>query len=126
VFRPNGWGSSGGCGGSTPEADQLQFTALIVVGVLGVPVVHHRWGVDPASDLALRDARTGLADLAAAAGLDEVPSPVTKLGPCPPTLRRPTAEPGTPIRFVPFNGNLTVALNGSLLGAPYGGVRAER
>jgi hypothetical protein len=104
----------------------LQFTALIVVGVLGVPVVHHRWGVDPASDLALRDARTGLADLAAAAGLDEVPSPVTKLGPCPPTLRRPTAEPGTPIRFVPFNGNLTVALNGSLLGAPYGGVRAER
>jgi UDP:flavonoid glycosyltransferase YjiC (YdhE family) len=85
-------------------ADQLEYTALLVGGVEGVPVVHHRWGVDPISDVALRDARTELADLAGDLGLDGLPAPAEKLDPCPPSLQLPSAEPGTPIRYVPFNG----------------------
>jgi glycosyltransferase len=85
-------------------ADQLEYTALLVGGVEGVPVLHHRWGIDPISDVALREARVELADLAVQHGLDGLPSPVEKLDPCPPSLQLPTAEPGTPIRFVPFNG----------------------
>jgi UDP:flavonoid glycosyltransferase YjiC (YdhE family) len=85
-------------------ADQLEYTALLVGGIEGIPVLHHRWGIDPISDVALRDACTELADLAAQHGLDGLPLPVEKLDPCPPSLQLPTAEPGTPIRFVPFNG----------------------
>lgn len=85
-------------------ADQLEYTALLVGGVEGVPVLHHRWGIDPISDVALRDACTELADLAGDLGLDGLPSPVAKLDPCPPSLQLPSAEPGTPIRYVPFNG----------------------
>jgi glycosyltransferase len=85
-------------------ADQLEYTSLIVGGVLGVPVLHHRWGIDPISDQALLEARTELLDLAVDAGLDELPAPVEKLDPCPPSLQLPTAMPGTPIRYVPFNG----------------------
>ncbi|HEU5472958.1 MAG TPA: nucleotide disphospho-sugar-binding domain-containing protein [Actinophytocola sp.] len=86
-------------------ADQLEYTALLVGGIEGIPVLHHRWGIDPISDVALRDAGTELADLAAQHGLDGLPLPAEKLDPCPPSLQLPSAEPGTPIRFVPFNGN---------------------
>jgi glycosyltransferase len=85
-------------------ADQLEYSALLVGGVLGVPVLHHRWGVDAISDLALSDARAELADLAADVGLAGLPLPVEKFDPCPPSLQLPAAERGTPIRYVPFNG----------------------
>ncbi|HEU5472955.1 MAG TPA: nucleotide disphospho-sugar-binding domain-containing protein [Actinophytocola sp.] len=86
-------------------AEKLEYTALLVGGLAGVPVLHHRWGVDAGSDVALRDAGTELADLAAQHGLDGLPLPAEKLDPCPPSLQFPSAEPGTPIRFVPFNGS---------------------
>jgi UDP:flavonoid glycosyltransferase YjiC (YdhE family) len=89
-------------------AEQLEYTSLIVGGVLGVPVVHHRWGVDAISDLALRDAETELAGLARQSGLTALPRPALKLDPCPPTLQVPTAVSGTPIRYVPFNGTAVV------------------
>jgi len=85
-------------------AEQLEFTSLLVGGILDRPVVHHRWGVDGISDLALRDARVELADLAAESGLPALPSPVHKLDPCPPSLQMRAAAAGTPIRYVPFNG----------------------
>jgi UDP:flavonoid glycosyltransferase YjiC (YdhE family) len=85
-------------------ADQLEYTSLLVGGVLGVPVVHHRWGVDCVSTLALREATGELADLAADVGLDGLPAPAVTLDPCPPSLQLPATPPGTPIRFVPFNG----------------------
>jgi UDP:flavonoid glycosyltransferase YjiC (YdhE family) len=86
-------------------ADQLEYTALLVGGIEGIPVLHHRWGIDPISDVALRDACTELADLAAQCGLGGLPLPAEKLDPCPPSLQVPSAERGTPIRFVPFNGS---------------------
>ncbi|MFC9914406.1 nucleotide disphospho-sugar-binding domain-containing protein [Streptomyces sp. NPDC059862] len=85
-------------------ADQVEYASLLVAGVLDIPVVHHRWGVDPISDLALRDARIELADLADEFGLDEVPMPTETLDPCPPSLQLPSTSKGTPIRHVPFNG----------------------
>jgi glycosyltransferase len=84
--------------------DQLEYTALLVGGAEGVPVLQHRWGVDPISDVALREARTELADLAAELGLAEVPEPAGRLDPTPPSLQLPEAGPATPIRYVPFNG----------------------
>ncbi|WHM36514.1 glycosyltransferase [Streptomyces sp. BPTC-684] len=85
-------------------ADQVEYASLLIGGVLGIPVVHHRWGVDPISDLAMRDARGELADLAEEFGLDELPTPTEVLDPCPPSLQMPSASKGTPIRHVPFNG----------------------
>jgi glycosyltransferase len=86
-------------------ADQMEYSALIVGGLLGVPAVHHRWGVDPISGQARLLARTELAELCRATGLAALPEPTRLLDPCPPELQLPEAEPGTPIRFVPFNGN---------------------
>ncbi|HET6858186.1 MAG TPA: nucleotide disphospho-sugar-binding domain-containing protein [Streptomyces sp.] len=85
-------------------ADQLEYSALIVGGVLAVPVAHHRWGVDSMSDPALEAVRPGLASLCAELGLDGLPDPTVKLDPCPPSLQLPSAVVGTPIRHVPFNG----------------------
>jgi UDP:flavonoid glycosyltransferase YjiC (YdhE family) len=85
-------------------ADQVEYAALLVAGVLGIPVLHHRWGIDSISDLALRDARVDLADLAAELDLDGLPMPAEKFDPCPPSLQLPSASPGTLIRCVPFHG----------------------
>jgi len=99
-------------------ADQMEYTALLVGGALGVPVVHHRWGVDGLSGPALAEARTLLADLAE----DGLPEPDQVLDPCPATLQTPTAAAGTPIRFVAFNGS--GALPGwTLAGRPPDGTR---
>lgn len=85
-------------------ADQVEYASLLIGGVLGIPVLHHRWGVDPISDLAMRDARVELADLADELGLDGLPGPVETFDPCPPLLQMPSASKGTPIRHVPFSG----------------------
>lgn len=85
-------------------AEQLEFASLIVGGLLDIPVVHHRWGVDAISDLALRDARAELADLTTELGLARLPDPLRKLDPCPPSLQVPASAPADPVRYVPFNG----------------------
>ncbi|HEU5472956.1 MAG TPA: nucleotide disphospho-sugar-binding domain-containing protein [Actinophytocola sp.] len=85
-------------------SNHVEFASLLVGGAEGIPVVHHRWGVDPISGPAMREARAELADLAADLGLDGLPLPAEVLDPCPPSLQLPSAEPGTPIRYVPFNG----------------------
>ncbi|MEV0529968.1 nucleotide disphospho-sugar-binding domain-containing protein [Streptomyces sp. NPDC050439] len=85
-------------------ADQVEYSSLLIGGVLGIPVVHHRWGVDPISDLALREARVELADVAEELGLDELPMPTQTLDPCPPSLQLDSTSVGAPIRHVPFNG----------------------
>lgn len=85
-------------------ADQAEYGALIVAGVLGIPAVHHRWGVDPLSGPYLSRMRSSLAALSAESGLDRFPDPTVTLDPCPPSLQVPSAPPATPIRHVPFNG----------------------
>jgi UDP:flavonoid glycosyltransferase YjiC (YdhE family) len=85
-------------------SNHVEFSSLLVGGAEGVPVVGHRWGVDPISVPGMRDARAELADLAGDLGLDGLPLPAETLDPCPPSLQLPSIESGTPIRFVPFNG----------------------
>ncbi|MFE6984856.1 nucleotide disphospho-sugar-binding domain-containing protein [Streptomyces griseus] len=99
-------------------ADQMEYSALIVGGVLDVPVVHHRWGVDAMSDQSLRAVRPGLAPLCAEFGLEALPEADVKLDPCPPSLQLPTADTGTPIRHVPFNGSGELAPWARTLTAP--------
>ncbi|MEU3301213.1 nucleotide disphospho-sugar-binding domain-containing protein [Streptomyces sp. NPDC006678] len=89
-------------------SDVLEFSALIVGGVLGVPVVQHRWGVDPLSEPTRVKAREAHAELCAATGLPGLPDPVTMLDPCPPSLQLPGIAPGTPIRHVHTHGNGTL------------------
>jgi glycosyltransferase len=85
-------------------ADPFEYSALMVGAVLGVPAVHHRWGVDEISGPAREAVREPLAELCAAHGLAGLPDPDVLLDPCPPTLQLPGIERGTPIRAVPFNG----------------------
>jgi glycosyltransferase len=85
-------------------SNHVEFASLLVGGAEGIPVVQHRWGVDPISGPAMPEARAALADLAGDLGLDELPLPAEILDPCPPSLQLVDVRPGTPIRYVPFNG----------------------
>ncbi|GHE70857.1 glycosyl transferase [Streptomyces longispororuber] len=81
-------------------ADPLEFAAPLVAGELGVPFVHHRWGVDAHGDERWSRAREVLAPLTGAG----MPDPALILDPCPPGLQSPELSPGAGIRFVPYNG----------------------
>ncbi|OMI33972.1 nucleotide disphospho-sugar-binding domain-containing protein [Streptomyces sparsogenes] len=84
--------------------EQFDYTSLMIGGALGVPAVHHRWGVDPLTGPARPIAAIFLDGLCRRLGMDGLPEPHAVLDPCPPALQAPDAAPGTPIRFVPFNG----------------------
>jgi UDP:flavonoid glycosyltransferase YjiC (YdhE family) len=84
-------------------ADPREFTALIAGGLLGVPAVQHRWGIDPGGSVWAR-ARDALQETCASLGLAGLPAPALVLDPCPADLRPPGADSGRPIRFVPHNG----------------------
>ncbi|MFB6889250.1 nucleotide disphospho-sugar-binding domain-containing protein [Kitasatospora sp. NPDC056327] len=86
-------------------SDPMEYASLLVGGILGVPVVQQRWGVDMISGPARRDVRPKARPLAERFGLPELPDPDLLLDPCPPSLQWPGADPGRPMRFVPFNGN---------------------
>ncbi|WP_042439892.1 nucleotide disphospho-sugar-binding domain-containing protein [Streptacidiphilus albus] len=84
--------------------EQLEFASLVVGGALGIPVVRHRWGVDPLTALLRGAAGFFLDGLSRRHGLTSLPEPDLILDPCPPELQHASAAPGAPIRFVPFNG----------------------
>ncbi|MFI9272599.1 nucleotide disphospho-sugar-binding domain-containing protein [Kitasatospora sp. NPDC052896] len=86
-------------------ADGLEYCSLILGGLLDVPVVHHRWGVDPLTGPTRAQARETHRELLDAHGLSALPDPAVVLDPCPPSLQLPKAEPGTPIRHVDSHGN---------------------
>ncbi|WP_129308660.1 nucleotide disphospho-sugar-binding domain-containing protein [Streptomyces sp. L2] len=85
-------------------ADMMEYSSLIVGGVLGVPVVHHRWGLDPFTTGARAAAREALGPLCRRLGLPGLPDPDVVLDPSPAALRLPDTSPGSPIRYVPSNG----------------------
>ncbi|WP_225102142.1 nucleotide disphospho-sugar-binding domain-containing protein [Streptomyces sp. CoH27] len=90
-------------------SDPMEFSALLVGGVLGVPVVHHRWDIDPFADESLGMARTLLGARFARHGLaGPLPGPSLVLDSCPPSVRgTPDAAGGAPtraVRYVPYNG----------------------
>ncbi|MEV7401213.1 nucleotide disphospho-sugar-binding domain-containing protein [Streptomyces sp. NPDC091267] len=89
-------------------SEQMELTGQIVAAVLGIPSVQHRWGVDPLSGPSRASARNFLYGTAERLGLAGLPDPDLVLDPCPPALRHPSAAPGAPIGYVPFNGAGTV------------------
>jgi glycosyltransferase len=86
-------------------SDPFEYSALVVGGALGVPVVHHRWGVDPLSEPARVAVREPLRELCERHGVAGLPDPTVLVDPCPPSLQLPGVEPGVPMRYVPFNGS---------------------
>lgn len=83
----------------------FDWSALIVGGALGIPVVSHRWGVDPMSHLMRGTAEDLLAGTCERLGIEGgLPQPDLVLDPAPPQLLCPGTPPGTPIRHIPFNG----------------------
>ncbi|MEV7654890.1 nucleotide disphospho-sugar-binding domain-containing protein [Streptomyces anulatus] len=85
--------------------DPLDYSGLVIGGVLGIPVVHHRWGVDPVGTPRIPAAREELAGFCRTLGLETLPDPAVVLDPCPAALQLPGIRPGTPVRYVPFNGS---------------------
>ncbi|MEV5374523.1 nucleotide disphospho-sugar-binding domain-containing protein [Streptomyces nondiastaticus] len=93
-------------------SDPMEFSALLVGGVLGVPVVHHRWDIDPLGGQPLAMARELLGTRFARHGLDgPLPGPALVIDSCPPSLRGQDPEdaaggrpPTRSVRYVPYNG----------------------
>lgn len=86
-------------------SDPLEFSSLIVGGLLGIPTVVHRWGAETLSTEAREPARRALADICAQLGLPNgLPAAALVLDPSPPTFQFPQAAAAQPVRFVPFNG----------------------
>ena len=86
--------------------DPIEFNALVIGGALGIPTVVHRWGPDALTSQTLEPARRALREICERVGVPDglLPAPAMVLDPCPPTMQTPEATPGTPVRFVPYNG----------------------
>jgi len=85
-------------------ADPLEYSALIVGGLLGVPVIFHRWGPEEMTDPGLRVATAMLHAQAVRLGLPGgLGRPALVLDPSPAAWRLP-ADTAQPIRPVPYNG----------------------
>ncbi|MFI5754684.1 nucleotide disphospho-sugar-binding domain-containing protein [Streptomyces sp. NPDC051569] len=86
-------------------ADVSECNALIVGAALGIPVAHHRYGVDPVSEPVRTGARIALRGLYEGLGLRDLPEASVILDPCPAGLQLPGLAPAIPLRYVPYNGN---------------------
>jgi UDP:flavonoid glycosyltransferase YjiC (YdhE family) len=76
----------------------------LVGELLHVPSAAHRWGVDPTSGPFEERSAELFAPLCARHGLPGLPKPRVILDPCPPDIQALDAEPGHPMRYIPFNG----------------------
>ncbi|MFF8431609.1 nucleotide disphospho-sugar-binding domain-containing protein [Streptomyces sp. NPDC016566] len=86
-------------------SEMLDWAALLVGGALKIPVVSHRWGVDPMSPLMRGTAEDLLAGACERLGIEGgLPRPDVVLDPAPPQLLCPGTPAATPIRHIPFNG----------------------
>ncbi|MFJ8308142.1 MULTISPECIES: nucleotide disphospho-sugar-binding domain-containing protein [unclassified Streptomyces] len=86
-------------------SEQMDYAALLVGGVLGIPVVSHRWGIDPLSPLMQETAADFLRGTCDRYGIEGgLPLPDVVLDPAPPELLYPGTPKATPIRHVPYNG----------------------
>lgn len=89
-------------------SDPFEFAALAVGGLLGIPVVHHRWHIDTFGAQHLAIAEKVLGGRFRRMGLPELPAPDLVLDASPPSLRPAGAEPAGHIRYIPFNGTGSV------------------
>ncbi|WP_345645362.1 nucleotide disphospho-sugar-binding domain-containing protein [Streptomyces tremellae] len=88
--------------------DPFEFSALLVGGVLKVPVVHHCWDIDPLGAQPFAMAQDLLGKRFARHGLPgTLPGPSLVMDACPPSLRGPDAASAGPVRsvrYLPYNG----------------------
>ncbi|MCM2414162.1 MULTISPECIES: nucleotide disphospho-sugar-binding domain-containing protein [unclassified Streptomyces] len=83
----------------------FDWSGCVVGGALGIPVVSHRWGVDPMSHLMRATAEDLLRGMCERLGIEGgLPQPDLLLDPAPPELLVHGAPAGAPIRHIPFNG----------------------
>lgn len=90
--------------------EPFNLAAPVAAAALGVPGVLHLWGPDSSVTLRL-DPETVLGPLAARFGLSAADVALhgdLTLDPAPPPMQAPTARPGRPVRFVPYNGAAVV------------------
>lgn len=80
--------------------DPLAVGGRLAGGVLGLPTVLNRWGVDPTGGPFEEEARRLTGEFA---GRD-VLEPALTIDACPPVLQVPGARPGYQVRFMPYNG----------------------
>lgn len=80
--------------------DPVEFSGRIIGGLLNIPVVVHRWGVDVFGEQAQHLARQALFLTMRDLGLGCLPEPSLILDPCPPSLQVKEAAPGLFIRYV--------------------------
>ena len=85
-------------------ADLTLHLARVLGGILRIPVVTHRWGVDPTGAAFENRAREQLEELCRAEGLAGLPDPAMLVDPCPASLQWEDAPRGVPMRYVPANG----------------------
>jgi UDP:flavonoid glycosyltransferase YjiC (YdhE family) len=85
--------------------DPLEFSGRMIAGLLDIPLVHHRWGIDVFSEQAAALARRALSMTMADMGLRDLPDPALTLDPCPPSLQLETAPPAKAIRHTHANGS---------------------
>lgn len=82
------------------------YAGPLAAAALGIPAVRHRWAADCFAGAFDDEARRVLRTVpgrpsGVPAGL---PPPAMIIDPGPPDLHLPDAPPGTPMRFIPFNG----------------------
>ncbi|MFJ6194900.1 nucleotide disphospho-sugar-binding domain-containing protein [Micromonospora sp. NPDC092111] len=86
--------------------EPFNLAAPVAAAALDVPGVLHLWGPDSSVTLRL-DPESVIGPLAGRFGLRATDVDLTgtmTLDPVPPPMQVPTARPGRPIRFVPYNG----------------------
>jgi UDP:flavonoid glycosyltransferase YjiC (YdhE family) len=88
--------------------DPMALAGRILQGVLGVPAVAHRWGVDPTAGPFEEKVQELLAPLCGRLGLPGLPAPTLVIDPCPPSLQAEDAPTGQLIRYVPHNGTASL------------------
>jgi UDP:flavonoid glycosyltransferase YjiC (YdhE family) len=84
--------------------DLISLIGRVLGGVLDIPVITHRWGVDPTGEAFEAKAKKELDPLCQRHGLSGLPDPLLVVDPCPPSLQWEGARPGQRMRYLPANG----------------------
>nr|WP_187764651.1 nucleotide disphospho-sugar-binding domain-containing protein [Saccharopolyspora spinosa] len=85
--------------------DVCALIGRVLGGLLDLPVVLHRWGVDPTAGPFSDRAHELLDPVCRHHGLTGLPTPELILDPCPPSLQASDAPQGAPVQYVPYNGS---------------------
>ncbi len=89
--------------------DPMEFSGLVAAAALDVPGVVHRWGFDAFTSTLLEPAKHALHETCARLGAENgMADPALILDPCPPSMMSSNLVPGTPVRWVPYNGTAGV------------------